>query len=167
MKKLACLMVTCCLFFAHEAFGQNEKFKALFIYNFTKYIEWPSTGGQTFVIMVLGDSPIVNELSTISQVKKVGTHSISVKKVNSISEINDCHILYVASSKSRLVPDLVTKLQSKNILIITDEMISKAGFGINFVVKDGKQAFEVSKGNIENHNLKINSGLLALGIPVK
>jgi len=167
MKKLACFIVTCCLFLSHEAFGQNEKFKALFIYNFTKYIEWPSKGGQSFVIMVLGDSPIVTELSTIAQVKKVGSSTISVKKVQSIGEVNECQILFVTNSKNRVVPDLLAKLQGRNILVITDELIGKSGFGINFIVKDGKQAFEVSKGSIENNGLKINSGLLALGIPVK
>ena len=167
MKKFACLFLTCCLFFTHEAFGQNEKFKALFIYNFTKYIEWPSKGSQHFVIMVLGDSPIVNELNTIAQVKKVGSSAISVKKVQSVGEVTDCQIVYVSNSKSRLAPDVIARLQGKNVLVITDELIGKSGFGINFVVKDGKQAFEVSKGSIENNGLKINSGLLALGISVK
>lgn len=167
MKKLACFIVTCCLFCSFEAFGQNEKFKALFIYNFTKYIEWPSTNGQHFVIMVLGDSPIVTDLSSIAQVKKVGSSAITVKKIQSIAEVSDCQILYVSGNKSRLVPDLIARIQGKNILLITDDLIGKSGFGINFIVKDGKQAFEVSKANIESNGLKINSGLLALGIPVK
>jgi predicted GTPase len=117
--------------------------------------------------MVLGDSPIVNELNTIAQVKKVGSSAISVKKVQSVGEVTDCQIVYVSNSKSRLAPDVIARLQGKNVLIITDELIGKSGFGINFVVKDGKQAFEVSKGSIENNGLKINSGLLALGISVK
>lgn len=167
MKQIACFLLTCCLFFTHEAFGQNEKFKALFIYNFTKYIEWPASSSQTFVITVLGESSMVNELTTIAQVKKVGSSSITVKKIQSVDEITDTQILYVTSSKNRLITDIAAKIQGKSVLLITDEMIAKTHFGINFIVKDGRQAFEISKSNIESHNLNLNSGLMALGIPVK
>ena len=57
---LILVLVAACL----TAKAQDEKFKALFMYNFTKYIEWPQSK-QTgdFVIGVVGGSPIIDELN--------------------------------------------------------------------------------------------------------
>ena len=86
MKKIS-LLLFAGLFWFSTANGQSEKFKALFIYNFTNYIDWPGGSGNTFVITVYGDSPIVGELENISKIKKVGVASIEVRKVNTTAEI--------------------------------------------------------------------------------
>jgi len=41
------------------------------------------------------------------------------------------------------------------------------GAAINFVVRENKQKFELSKKNIENQKLKVSSSLEALAITVK
>jgi hypothetical protein len=51
--------------------AQDEKFKAIFIYNFTKYINWPASEGD-FVINVLGDEAITREMGEIATKKTVG-----------------------------------------------------------------------------------------------
>lgn len=54
----------------------NSKIKAIFIYNFTKYIEWPENQKQgDFVIGVLGNSnPNLNkELDKMAALSKIGS----------------------------------------------------------------------------------------------
>jgi hypothetical protein len=149
--------------YSSSAWGQNEKFKALFIYNFTKYIEWPAQNGS-FVITVFGETPMSIELHLIAQVKKVGSQSIEVRKAATINDIGESQIIYVPSSKNKSLADVSRRFAGKAVLIVTDESIDKGHVCINFVVRDGKQSFEISKANIESHRLRINSGLMALGI---
>jgi hypothetical protein len=165
MKHLKLILFAGILCLCVSASGQNEKFKALFIYNFTKYIDWPSYSGS-FVITVYGDSPITTELRSIAQVKKVGSTSIEVKKAATINDVGDCQIIYVPASKSKSIHEIAKKVAGKSVLIVTDESLDKSFICINFVQRDGKQSFEISKSNIESHRLKINSGLLALGIVI-
>lgn len=151
-----------CLCFVNT-FGQNEKFKALFIYNFTNYIEWPS-GNKSFVITVLGESPIIGELQAISKIKKVGSLPIEVQKINTSGEIGNAQILYVPSTKRKSLQEITKLLSGKPVLIISDG--AQGEFGINFIEVEQKQSFQISKLNMELRKLKVNSALLALGIPV-
>jgi hypothetical protein len=69
-----------------KGFSQTAdyKFHSVFIYNFTKYIQWPATQQSgDFVIAVMGNSPVFDELSKITANKTVGTQKIVVKKFNS------------------------------------------------------------------------------------
>jgi hypothetical protein len=165
MKKCIVLIIFFSILGLKHSYGQNEKFKALFIYNFTKYIEWPTTNtDKVFTITVLGDSPIKSELESISQLKKIGNASIEVKTVATIAEIGNAHVIYVPPQKKKFIPDLATQCAGKPILIITDE--AQGSFGINFIEIDQKQSFQISKSRIEAHKLKVNSALLSLGIVV-
>jgi hypothetical protein len=150
-------------FLISAVFGQNEKFKALFIYNFTNYIEWPSSG-PTFSIAVLGESPIIDELENISKIKKIANATIVVKRVNSASEAAQSQILFIPPSKKKVAAEAEQTLAGKSILIITDS--NSVVYGINFLEIGQKQSFQVSKSAVASHNLKLNSTLLSLGIQV-
>jgi len=164
MKKVQLLICVVGLFCFTTVFGQNEKFKALFIYNFTNYIEWPGGSNKTFVIAVIGDSPILGELQAISKIKKVGSLPIEVLKVNSPVEATNAQIVFVPGAKKKSLPEISKALSGKPVLIISDN--AQGEFGINFIEIDQKQSFQISKLNIELRKMKVNSALLALGIPV-
>jgi hypothetical protein len=164
MKKVRLFLCLAGLCYFAAGYGQNEKFKALFIYNFTNYIEWPGGTSATFIITVVGESPIINELQSISKLKKVGSATIEVKKVNSASEIGTTQIVYIPADKKRVLPEIAQAMSGKATLIISDNAQGK--FGINFVEVDSKQSFQISKSNIEDHRLKVNSSLLSLGTSV-
>jgi hypothetical protein len=163
MKK--CFAMMACILIVGQMYGQNEKFKALYIYNFTKYIEWPtSSTDMVFTIAVFGDSPIFTELESISKIKKVGKASIIVKKVYNVSEIGNSHIVYLPLTKKGSLPSLASALADKPILIISDD--AKGDFGINFIEVNQKIAFQISKTHFETRKLMVNSALLSLGVLV-
>ncbi|OFX89033.1 MAG: hypothetical protein A2W99_02500 [Bacteroidetes bacterium GWF2_33_16] len=152
--------------FSQNALAQNEKFKALFMYNFTKYLEWPESERQgNFVIVVLGETSLADELKIIAEKKKVGFQTIVIHKISSLDQLPKCHIIYIPDSKTSLINEIKNKLASSSTVIIADNpgAIAK-GAGINYVVSSGKQLFEISKTNLEQHSIKVGADLLALGI---
>ena len=95
------MAISAFLMLSTAARAQDEKFKALFMYNFTKYIEWPQAKQSgDFVIGVIGNSAIVGELETIAQKKTVGAQAIKVKQVSSAEDLTKMHIVYVTEDKS-------------------------------------------------------------------
>jgi hypothetical protein len=147
--------------------AQEEMFKALFMYNFTKDIEWPNKNGD-FVITVLGNSPIVGELEKIATKKKVGNQPIKVLKVNNPSEIRYPHIVYIAPAKSSQLREVISNLNNKPVLVISDKPgLADQGSGINYVKINGKQKFEINPSQITDTGLKLNSFLISLGIVVE
>jgi len=168
MRRIRLIMCLSALFLFATSYGQNEKFKALLIYNFTKYIEWPKAMQKgDFAIGVLGSPGLVNELSIIASRQKVGVQPIVIKIISSVTEIPPCHILYLAGSKSLLLGETLTALRKVNTLVITDGPgLVHLGAGISFVTDGAKMNFEINKFNIEKHRLIVNNTILALGIPV-
>ena len=123
--------------------AQDEKFKALFMYNFTKYIEWPQAKQSgDFVIGVIGNSAIVGELETIAQKKTVGAQTIKVKQISSADDVSKLHIVYVTEDKSGEAAALAGKVKGKGVVLITDKPgLAKSTSGINYIKKDGKPNF--------------------------
>lgn len=173
MKKTTLILIL--FFILGSSFNQritvdtNAKLKAVFIYNFTKYIEWPKTYQEGyFVLGVVGETPLFSELTKMAQTKKIGTQSILVKKFSEISEIDKCHLLYVTDDKSNNIDVILKKTKSSSTLIVTEqEGLVDKGAGINFVIRENKQKFEMNKRNIEIQKLKVSSNLEALAITVK
>jgi len=146
--------------------AQSEKYKALFLYNFTKYIEWPSSQhGNDFIIGVLGNSAITNELNTYVGKQKVGARNIIIKVFKSVDEIDNCQILFIPSSKSSLIGSVVSKTSGKNTLLVTDRKgLSTSGSGISFIEENDKLKYEINKSNIQRNGLTVNSALVKLGV---
>jgi len=146
--------------------AQNYKLHTVFIYSFTRYVIWPETYNQgEFEILVMGDSPIVDALQEMAQAKKVGDRTIKVTRINSPAEIRKCNILFVPASKSSQLSDVVTKVNGQSILVITEEPgLGAKGSVINFIMKEGKLAFELNQSAVARQNLKIANELSRLAI---
>lgn len=166
MKKTT-LAIIALLCFCSVTKAQDEKFKALYMFNFTKYIEWPQVKQSgDFVIGVVGSSAIIDELNAIAQRKAVGSQSIKVREVSSSDDLTKFHIVYVCESKSDQAASIATKIKGKGVVLITDKpgMASKAG--INYIKKDGKQSFEICKRLLTEEGVTASAQLLALGTAV-
>lgn len=153
------LLLTCCL---STLKAQNEKFKALFIYNFTKYIEWPGADPE-FTIGIVGNSLIADELSIIAQKMKVGSKPIVIKKFSQASAVARCQMVYVPQQMSGSLKEMSQRLSGQAILIISDGQSSLSNSGINFIEIEGKQKFEISKQYMSLHHLNVSSALYSLG----
>ena len=115
----------------------NSKIKAIFIYNFTKYIEWPENQKQgDFVIGVLGNSNpnLIKELDKMATLSKIGSRGFVVKIYNSVEEITKCQLLFITAEKSNLITAAVQKVAKNNTLVIGENTGQiKKGAVINFV----------------------------------
>lgn len=147
----------------------NSKMKAIFIMNFTKLIEWPESYREgNFIVGVVGESPLFRELTEMAKTKKVANQTLLIKKFSSASEISNCHILYLSKDESDEISDVLKKIKTNSTLVITEQtgLVDK-GAGINFIVKDNRQKFELNKKNVEKYKLKVSSNLESLAFTVK
>ncbi len=168
MKKLIIILsLFLCIKTIH---AQSEKFKALFVYNFAKMISWNEANKKgDFIIVVYGNSPkMLNELKKTLKGRKVGNQNVIVKKVDKISQLTKCHILFIPDKETRFMKQLHGKFEGKNTLIVTEKKgMANQGAEINLLVKNDRLMFEVNKKNIEKEGLKISLKLLKLAILVE
>jgi len=147
----------------------NAKLKAIFIYNFTKYIEWPATSKSgNFKIGILGDySSLKEELTKMASVKKVGLQTIEVVSYNSVNDVKDAQIIFITESKNNSIGGVLGKIAGKSTLVLCDtESMAKKGAGISFFTAENKQKFALNTANVTKYNLKLSSTLTKLAAVV-
>ncbi|PJB15087.1 MAG: hypothetical protein CO118_05245 [Flavobacteriales bacterium CG_4_9_14_3_um_filter_32_8] len=174
VKKIALILVTLLTFstgfkLTGDGVDTNSKMKAIFIMNFTKLVEWPQSYREgNFVVGVVGESPLYLELSKMAKTKKVANQTLEIKKFVSSDDISKCHILYVSQKSGEEISTIIKHIKTNSTLIVTEQqgLIDK-GAGINFIIKDNRQKFELNKKNVEKYKLKVSSNLEALAFSVK
>ncbi len=144
----------------------NSKFKAVFVYNFTRYFDWPEqkrTGN--FIIHVIGKNDnLISELKQLASKKKVGNQDIEIKNTSAF-ENSGAHIYYVIGESTKITSDVASKTKGKGHLVIGESPGScKQGASINFITIDSKLKFEYSKNNAVKAGLKTNDDFKALAI---
>ncbi len=143
---------------------QDDKYKAMHIYNFTKHVEWPATKGD-FVVCVLGKTEVLSQLKAITNGKTVNGKPIKVIGVNNVGDIPNCQILYVPTSETSNLKSAIEKVGNAATLIVSNcQGALENGSCINIVEIDEKIKYEVNQKAIENRNLKINPNLLNMSV---
>ena len=161
MKKLFLVLFFAGLLFS--SYAQQKRVYSVFVYNFTRYITWPPTGGD-FHIEVFGDDDMYNELSKVAKVKTVRGKKIIVKKINSINASLNPSILYVGSGKLNEVAAVTSKLRG-GTLLVTDDQNDEASFKhINLKIQGGKPIYEIYEAEIDKTQLKVAPQLKSLGV---
>lgn len=166
---LAIILLFCSFSGIHAQQETNYAVHANIIYQFTKYIDWPQEKKRgVFVIGVIGDIPMYNELQKNVTNKKVGTQKIVIKMFSSSEVSYDSHILFIGDDEKSNMKRFVSKTKGTSTLLVSESVgLAKKGSCINFIIVSDHLVLEINKKNIEQRNLSIASELLQLGKVVK
>lgn len=163
MKRLSMIITIMCL--STIAFSQEYKYHPIFIYNFSKYIEWPSTSNSDdFVISVVGNDLAYREMLDIVEKKKtIKNRPLVVKKCRNMEEVENSDVVFVTKYE-RLSPEEIQAKQQNGMLIITEhENMAASASHINFILtEDSKIGFELNSALAEASGLKVSNSLAGL-----
>jgi hypothetical protein len=147
----------------------NYAIQANIIYRFTKYINWPEDkkSGE-FVIGVVGNTPLYDELTNYTINKSVGGRPIVIKKLSASASRYSCQILFISDEESSSIKRIVSSTTGAATLLVSEtEGVAHKGSCINFTIVDDRLKLEINKVAIEKRNLDIATELLNLGTVVK
>lgn len=147
----------------------DYKIHANIVYRFTKYIDWPANKKSgDFIIGVVGDSPLYDELKNVSANKTVGNQKIVISKLSPLANSYNCQILFISEQESSSLKRIALLTAGSPILIVSEsDGLARKGSCINFITVDERLKLEINKSNVEQRNLRIASELLELGIIIK
>ncbi|WKN30946.1 YfiR family protein [Porifericola rhodea] len=164
MKKL--LLLCFLLATVSLSYAQEYKYHPIFIYNFSKYIEWPAEkAGQDFVISVVGNNSAYREMLGIMEKKKtIKNRNLVVKKCASIKEVGQSDVVFVTKYEKVDASELTAMLGNKGTLLVTEhDNMAANGSHINFIITDdSKIGFELNSRSAESAGLKVSSSLAGL-----
>jgi hypothetical protein len=143
--------------------------KAGFIFNFAKFVEWPTTAfaqaDSPIVIGVLGTDPFGNIIDRIVEDKRVGSRGFVVKRFKWTKDLNlrDCKILFVSASERNHIDEIVQSVKGLPILTVGETPgFAERGGMIRFTLEDNRVRFEVNVEAAHGAELNISSRLLTL-----
>ncbi len=141
--------------------------KAAFLFNFAKFVEWPSTpsasGNDPFTICTLGEDRFRGALDKIVEGKEWNGRPLSVRRLKNAQDARDCRILFISSSETARLPRIFESLQGASVLTVGEtEGFTRKGGIINFTLEEDRVRFEINVNAARAAGLKISSRLLSL-----
>jgi len=144
----------------------RDKQRVIYLYNFTKYVEWKDMDKMTrFNIGVLGanEDSLVKQIENYAIEKKIKDLPVYVKYFKSIDAITDVQILYVHRKYNFEIDQIGNKISSYNTLLVGEEYPFHLCM-INFIDIDGEFNFELNQEKINKAGLLVAPALVSFSI---
>lgn len=151
--------------FSQTSFASEYQVKAVFLFNFSHFITWPNHSFEdqysTFIIGIIGDDPFGPFIEAAVEGERIGTHVIRVQRYSSISEIKNCHILYIGTKDPEQIKKILHEVSGRNILTVGDTPnFARWGGMIRFYTEQNKIRLQINNTIARAEGLKISSKLL-------
>ena len=148
-----------------SAQSTNYKTYSIFLFSFTKYINWPeeSRNGE-FVIAVYGNAKMLTELQASAAGRKVGNQMLRVVEARALSDLDGAQMVFIGETKSGNTDEIVKQFQDQPLLIVTErDGLIRKGACVSFVVgEDQSLKFQLNEMVLMQKRLKAASALVTL-----
>jgi hypothetical protein len=149
---------------AQRASFDEREVKAVFLFNFAQFVDWPSTAfsgpDSPIVIGILGDAPFASVLDAAVQGEVVKGRRLVVSRFRRVEDIETCHILFVSPSEARLYEHILTSLDGRPILTVGEAANFTNRGIIRFLTEENRVRLEVNLAAAKAAGLTISSNLL-------
>jgi hypothetical protein len=161
------MMLAGCLRLQAQVPSRENQVKAVFLYNFTQFVEWPAaafdSGAAPLVIGVLGKNPFGNFLEQTVAGEQVNGHPVTVHYCNNEQEALSCHIVFINIDDAKKRKQVIQALKGKNILTVSDAPdFARLGGMIRLFTQVNKIRLQVNLDASKESELVLSSKLLKL-----
>jgi hypothetical protein len=138
--------------------------KAAFLYNFTKFIDWPSSAfaaaSSPFVVCAYADAGFRKKLEEILQGEQVRGRPITIA-AGEVENARGCHLLYFSNDAAGRQARILAPLRQTPVLSVGEgrPFLEQGGL-VAFVLEDDRVRFAVNKRGVDAAGLTISSQLL-------
>ena len=169
---------------ADSAQSREYQIKAAFLYNFTKFVDWPERkvddSTEPITIGIIGKNPFGDAFASLKD-KQVRSRGLVIRwfkgfyefKESSeesktelglkIEALRQCDLLFICSSENKNLSEIISSVKNHDVLTVGDmKGFLEAGGIINFLTEDEKVRFEINITAAKRAKLAIRSKLLRL-----
>jgi hypothetical protein len=141
--------------------------KALFLLNFTKYVEWPAEAfkqtNSPIIVGVLGDEKFGGLVKAAVEGKTANGRPIEERTFGGDDDCSQCQILFISAAEKKNAREIVERVKAAAILTVGEmEKFAEQGGIINFTMKDGKVRLEIDLNAARTAKLQVSSKLLSV-----
>lgn len=167
-KWLWALFLLACSAVAVEPPAEEYQVKAAFLYNFARFVEWPTNSFQNstdlFTICIFGEDPFGHFLIDTIAGKTIAGRALRILRIDDSTRMRGCQILFLAGSIERKrLAGILASTPAVGVLTVGElEGFIASGGIINLTVTEGRVRFQINRKAAGRANLAISSRLLSL-----
>lgn len=137
--------------------------KAVFLYNFAQFVEWPATpdSRKPVIIGILGEDPLGAFLDETVRGERLGLRPFEIVRYRQLAGIDTCNILFISRSENERVAQILAALGNRPILTVSDgDDFADRGGMIQFVSDKNRIRLRINLEAAQAANVTISSKLL-------
>ncbi|HJY42365.1 MAG TPA: YfiR family protein [Steroidobacteraceae bacterium] len=166
LSRLGVLIVGLMLLAGDASAALSEhRVKAVFLFNFSKFVEWPpsafAAADAPFVIGVFGRDPFGSDLDDVARGETVNGRPLLVRRVQTAQDAAACQILFIPQSERASLDDILAALARSNTLTVSDlDGAAQRGAMIRLITDHDKVRLRINVESARAAGLTISSKLL-------
>ena len=145
--------------------------KAGFLFNFAKFVAWPTNapgGPDKLLIGILDDGNVYPILAGELTGKRVGNRAVETKRCKRGDDLKQFEMIFITRAKEARLADVRVAVAGAPVLTVGEsDRFAERGGCINFVRKGENIRFEVNLAAAERAGLKVSSKIAAMAIIVR
>lgn len=148
---------------AAQRAAAEDQVKAVFLYNFAKYVDWPAPAGAPAPIRlcVPANKPFLALVQQAVAGETVNGRPIQAAGLDGLDAARTCHILYVGNAATADAAAWLTAVRGRQTLTVGDGRLAD-GLVIAFINDQNRIRFDISRVAEHRQQLAISSRLLGL-----
>lgn len=145
---------------AYSNVRQEQKVKAAYLFNFTKYIYWPkerfSAQSPNIDICLKADEEFISFMKELVNERRVGKQQRMVNIVP-LNDAKNCHLSFLQYPIIEPHP-----LLGQSVIVLDSSEVRHPDWGIRFFRQQSKLRFEINVNQISQQKATVSSELLKL-----
>lgn len=153
-----------------SAFAQSEPkgeyaLKAVFLYNFCRFIDWPKSAfaspNEPIIIGVIGEDPFGSLLKEAVQGETSRGRAIQIEHYSKPDAIGHCHLLFVSHSEAGRMEKILSSVNGKSVVTVgeTDAFLDRGGM-IALTADKNRVRLHINPSLLRAASLDVSSKLL-------
>ncbi|MEI7728954.1 MAG: YfiR family protein [Verrucomicrobiota bacterium] len=166
--KLVALVLVCCWPLLGRAAVTTDNpwlVKAAYLFNFAKYVEWPTTRftstNDPICIGVLGDDPFGVALDNVVKNRTAQQRPVTILRAKKVEELLACHIVYIGASEQTRLVQILSQLRKLPVLTVGEQRdFLEQGGMVRLRTQRQSVVFDVHLPAADTAQLKLSARLL-------
>jgi len=161
---LAALVLATVDVHADDVQRREDQFKAAYLFNFVKFVEWPSSApADTLTVCFLGGAGVHEALTASIDGKPAGARKLIARQLDQTTTAASCEVLYADAASVDL--SIAAGLP---VLTVSDApQFATHGGMIELFTENHRLRFIINVANVHKAGLRISSDLLKLAASVQ
>jgi YfiR/HmsC-like len=153
---------------AGEPVGREDQFKAAYVFNFLKFVEWPaSVPSDVLAVCVVGADGVYAALASDVDTKRAGSRRLVVRRLDQGATAAGCNALYIEAKTSAGVEPPAPAGETPILTVSDSNGFAQRGGMIELFTSRNRLRFSINVDNAQKAGLRISSNLLQLAATVE